>query len=777
MKKILSMFLALVMLLSMTILTASADTEAGGNWNGGTKVSYNAEDPDGDGVLNNTESYTVTVPSQLAPGTGGEVVLSGTWASDRMVTVTADKEVVLKNSINKDNTKTLAVTFTTIEQEGSNTSTIEVKEDVSVVAIANAIFGTWSGTFNYFVSITDIETKDENYIGSVLSDNTILLNGLSNAGTYTLRYANENGALENYSDICTITINNNGDPGSYNHLIEENCAPIEASTIAVYDEAGGKVGDIALGGLKTELGTKLYSFGAISDVHIGYQTSEMDLQNALTYLSNAEGVDFIGIAGDLTSSATDAELTKYKNIVDSYASVPVYAVTGNHDTEKYRGENVSSIIENYTGLPSYYSFTRGNDVFIMLGVENEETGAHLADGELQWLYETLEENRNKRCFIFTHVYPNNSSGDPSNIYGFDLWAGVEEQVFTSMLKHYPNLTIFHGHSHVEFALQSLNKNSTIHTSSGYNSIHIPSITAPRTGELNGESIIGSYLYEASEGYVVDVYENGIVLRGRDFANEKFLPIAQYYIGTPIRSVAAGTYTDETGTINVGATNDGVDIIYNMSNATSSNEESKISNGQSFSTIITPDWGYEIEQIVVMMGGSDITDSAVSGSTINIESVIDTVCITTITKYITINLVDIVGYSENTRMSQATGELKTQEGCVATTGYVALEPGAVYRIQGLDLSRDKDHCMIVFYDSSFAYWVAALFGPDREYPFNFTSDEHPMANINCDENGDLIITISEDLFNDASMSSGRYFRICGYGSDENFVITKNQDLPK
>ena len=157
MKKFLSMFLAIVMLLSVAVLPVSA-TEAGGNWNGGTLVSYDAEDPDGDGIKDNTEAYTVTVPAQLAPGTGGEVVLAGTWASDRMVVVTADEEVVLENSINSNNTKTLAVTFKTIEQEGSNTSTIEVKEDVSVAGISNAIFGTWSGTFNYFVDIVDSQT-------------------------------------------------------------------------------------------------------------------------------------------------------------------------------------------------------------------------------------------------------------------------------------------------------------------------------------------------------------------------------------------------------------------------------------------------------------------------------------------------------------------------------------------------------------------------------------------------------------------------------------------
>lgn len=35
----------------------------------------------------------------------------------------------------------------------------------------------------------------------------------------------------------------------------------------------------------------------------------------------------------------------------------------------------------------------------------------------------------------------------------------------------------------------------------------------------------------SEGYVVDVYENYIVLRGRNFVEGKFYPLANYIINT------------------------------------------------------------------------------------------------------------------------------------------------------------------------------------------------------------------------------------------------------
>ena len=56
------------------------------------------------------------------------------------------------------------------------------------------------------------------------------------------------------------------------------------------------------------------------------------------------------------------------------------------------------------------------------------------------------------------------------------------------------------------------------------------------------------IYADSEGYVVDVYKDGIHLRGRDFVKGEFLPIASYWLDTTLQTVEAGSYKDGTGTI-------------------------------------------------------------------------------------------------------------------------------------------------------------------------------------------------------------------------------------
>ena len=333
----------------------------------------------------------------------------------------------------------------------------------------------------------------------------------------------------------------------YKDFISENVALSKVRRIGIYDANGNRVGQIPLGSLTPPaMGQKRYSFGALSDVHLQYDTAQADFQRALTYLNETEDVAFTCIAGDLTSSGSDYDLTQYKQYVDTYsADTPVYAVTGNH--ECWGGLNLMESISAYTGKPLYYSFTQGNDVFIMMGVKGDSEGNLFAKEELQWLYETLEANRNKRCFVFHHVRPQDGCGNTFGIYSFDIWGGTEATVFESLMRHYKNAHQFHGHSHLKFYLQYGSDVANIDHLFGGWSIHIPSISVPRDGDPSGASS-RKEVYADSEGYVVDVYENGIHLRGRDFVKGEFLPIASYWLDTTLQTVEAGTYADSTGTI-------------------------------------------------------------------------------------------------------------------------------------------------------------------------------------------------------------------------------------
>ena len=141
MKKYLSLALALIMVLSLSATAFAAENPDAAT----TSVSYT-----GNGV----ESYTITVPSSMAPGDTGNVKVDGTWATNRKIVVTAPETVTLTNDIDGGQ-KTLALTFEGLDETGDNTVENHLSATISVEGIDNALFGTWSGNVEFSVSMAD----------------------------------------------------------------------------------------------------------------------------------------------------------------------------------------------------------------------------------------------------------------------------------------------------------------------------------------------------------------------------------------------------------------------------------------------------------------------------------------------------------------------------------------------------------------------------------------------------------------------------------------------
>lgn len=332
----------------------------------------------------------------------------------------------------------------------------------------------------------------------------------------------------------------------YSNFTQQNIAPFDARRIGVYNSRGNRVGQIPLGNLtKPDTGEKHFSFLLLSDVHVVLDTGAADFARALDFAAKDDTIAFTCISGDLQQNGTEEELAQYKSIVDNHAAgKPVYACAGNHE---YYNQKSSGYLAQYTGYPLCYTFTQGDHIFIMVGVSGGDEDQIFADGQLQWLYETLEANRDKHCWVVEHILAPEGCGDVLGLYPYAKLSGTEGAVFKSLLKHYRNTIFVHGHSHMQFDLQKYGMAANYDNVFGIHSIHIPSCAVPRRN-ANSSTTSFETCYEGSEGYVVDVYENGIHLRGRDFVKGEFLPIASYWLDTPLKTIEAGTYTDSTGTI-------------------------------------------------------------------------------------------------------------------------------------------------------------------------------------------------------------------------------------
>lgn len=349
----------------------------------------------------------------------------------------------------------------------------------------------------------------------------------------------------------------------YKHLIAQNIAPLGAKSIGVYDSEENRVCVIPLGRMTRPIGEKLYSFGLVSDIHL-WETepswnANTKFDKALSYFDN-QGCVFCCVSGDLTQTGfykrtvesdasttyfDDSQFVKYKEICDKH-NIPVYEITGNH--ESYYGMTITNNLdkwESYTGKNVLaYTVSQGDDLFIFVG-QPKVTTPPISDEDLQWLYETLENNRNKRCFIFVH--PHISSGNPLGAYtsnNFFVGWGTKTTAFKNLLSHYKNTILFHGHSHFIFECQAYDEIANYSDNDGFKSIHIPSLSRP-CDIVDG---VRTTQDGKSQGYIVDVYADYVVLNGMDFINNKPVPLGIFKIDTPLVTVEANTFTDSTGTI-------------------------------------------------------------------------------------------------------------------------------------------------------------------------------------------------------------------------------------
>lgn len=378
-------------------------------------------------------------------------------------------------------------------------------------------------SINYF-------TRGESLIQGTINETTISLSRILDVDTYTLRYEDENGVpLTDWDKICTTT-----NYEDYNDFIKYNVAPYAAYTIGVYNSSGFRVGHINIATLKPNYSKRLFRFGMLADVHNSSDESAeatADLQRALKFFNDKESVSFTCIAGDLTNSASQDAFEIYQtNIRESSPSTPVYATTGNHDAQTLL--NVDRW-KQYTNCDPTYEVTHTidgiNHHFLFLGMYYWSLGANgkpYKDEDIQWLHNKLEEYKNDKCFVITHLFFPNRAGNYKNIYrNSNQLQGEQFNQLENLVKTYTNTIWFSGHSHWKWYLQKDEDVANIYKNEveGSYCIHLPSCASPT--DSNGTNQV--YKPLESEGAIIDVYEDCIVVRGMDLKNLKYLPIAQY----------------------------------------------------------------------------------------------------------------------------------------------------------------------------------------------------------------------------------------------------------
>ena len=330
-------------------------------------------------------------------------------------------------------------------------------------------------------------------------------------------------------------------------LIPQNVAPPGVKKTIIKDASGNTVGHCGLGSLAMpELGEPIYRAGWLADAHttlstVNAQDSQDDLARAIQYFSRI-GAELVCVCGDLCHYNDDGGLEKHLEIIAANkGDMKILEIAGNHEHFSKQGVEArmdSDTFQALTGRPLCYVEEHKGDVYVMCGACS--WGSVFDAAAFSWLESTLAAYAGRRVFLFVHSYLEGSSycGDAKNIAASGMIENSYKSGFEALLRAHPNVFYVHGHSHVMLQMQNYLQSLTPPLPANYDnalgchSILVPSLAYPRDLS-NGDK---ESKYGESQGYLVDVYANHVVLTGLDFANgtdgkPAVIPIACYCLAT------------------------------------------------------------------------------------------------------------------------------------------------------------------------------------------------------------------------------------------------------
>lgn len=381
-----------------------------------------------------------------------------------------------------------------------------------------------------------------------------------NASTYTLYWGDAQGnRLAGYSALHRGEIFNYYAMFSFT---EPFMVPDQAACLLIYTK-GDTFGESptpykldlpAYTPLQT--GKKINEFVVVSDLHLG--KNETAEQNFIRMLKDIKAVSpgamGIVVAGDAVDAAHDNYYALLKQLHAQVPDAPpIYLGIGEHEyltptSYEYQASAHAANLNKFLahakhpmGSPltkPYYTYYLGSQTMVFIGADTYENGnAAYSDEQLKWLDQTLKSSNSQRpVFVFMHQPLQDTLTGTTGTKGYD-------DVFNSMqvkaiLDKYSNAVIFSGHTH-----RSMQEERTMYRFTGgsraFNAASVASLLA--TDQLGN-----NYELTGSQGYYVTVYENAVMVRGRDFSTGEWIPQACYLFDPKPDPKAPETPTSPSG---------------------------------------------------------------------------------------------------------------------------------------------------------------------------------------------------------------------------------------
>lgn len=274
---------------------------------------------------------------------------------------------------------------------------------------------------------------------------------------------------------------------------------------------------------KERKGNVRLQFQVITDTHVRTDpghTHNANLARALEDIRRAApSSDGIMHVGDITDHGHEEEYAEFNKIWREHgAGLPTaYYASGNHDVG---GGHWPSRLKAYLdatemNAPYHEHWVKGY-LFIFLGTEEGlELFSSLSEKQLSWLDGRLAESKslNRPAFVFLHQPLKDTV---AGSHESQKWYGVtQDEALKEVLSKHRHAVLFTGHTHWELEAP--------HTL--FDDQQLPRM-------FNAASV--AYLWtdedehkDGSQGLFVEVYEDRIVVKGRDFAAGQWLENVRY----------------------------------------------------------------------------------------------------------------------------------------------------------------------------------------------------------------------------------------------------------
>lgn len=301
----------------------------------------------------------------------------------------------------------------------------------------------------------------------------------------------------------------------------------------------------------------VFTFANLSDPHVGYGSNDEILRKTLATIKKyaPNGIDAVLFNGDQTQDGKKDQVQLFTSIVKEafdVTKVPVIATHGNHDVYWSGCMTRAEFVDAYgpdmylfdKDMTSIYKGNRHVEVngyhFISVDIETFMPNYNTLSAETEtWLKNTLDrivgQNPNAYVFVSCHspakdtVYGSMSD----DIKGTGEWGASAE--LDSILKNYPQVILFAGHTHYGINLET-NINQSTYTQ----------VNSGSTSDIEFDMIIPENRRSYSQGMIVDVdKDNNIRITRIDLAKDMVIKTPWYIDAYKADGSSLTRYSKET----------------------------------------------------------------------------------------------------------------------------------------------------------------------------------------------------------------------------------------